>query len=65
MSDKTITIDGKAYDPDQLSEIARKQLNNIRVADQEMARLQAQQALVQTARATYASVLKGELDKMA
>lgn len=65
MSDKTITIDGKTYDPDQLSETARKQLNNIRVADQELARLQAQQALVQTARATYAGVLKVELDKMA
>lgn len=65
MSNKTITIDGKTYDPDQLSETARKQLNNIRVADQELARLQAQQALVQTARATYAGVLKVELDKMA
>ncbi len=64
MSDKTITIDGKAYELDQLSEIARKQLTNIRVADQELARLQARQALAQTARATYAGVLKAELDKM-
>jgi hypothetical protein len=65
MSDKTITIDGKAYDLDRLSETARKQLNNIRVADRELARLQAQQVLVQTARATYAGVLKAELDKIA
>ena len=54
----TITIDGKAYDLDKLSEAARQQLKNIRMADQELARLQMQQALVQTARAAYAHVLK-------
>ena len=60
----TITIDGKSYELDQLSEAARQQLKNIRMADQELQRLQMQQALVQTARSAYGHVLKTELDKV-
>ena len=56
-----ITIDGKEYDPDQLSEAAKSQLTNVRVTDQEIARLQQQLAIAQTARQTYARALQGEL----
>ncbi len=64
MSDKTITIDGKPYELDQLSEAARQQLKNIRTAELELQRLQVQQTLAQTARSAYAYALKVELDKM-
>ena len=56
-----ITIDGKEYDLDQLSEAAKSQLTNVRVTDQEIARLQQQLAIAQTARQTYARALQGEL----
>ena len=64
MAENMINIDGKEYDPNALSENARAQILNLRVADQEIARLQAQLALAQTARATYSNVLKAELNKV-
>ena len=56
-----ITIDGKEYDLDQLSEAAKSQLTNVRVTDQEIARLQQQLSIAQTARQAYARALQGEL----
>jgi len=41
----TITIDGKAYALDDLSANARSQIVNLRVTDQEIARLQTQLAI--------------------
>lgn len=58
---QTITIDGKEYALDALSEAAKAQLTNLRVVDQEIARLQQQQAIAQTARNAYANALKAEL----
>ena len=58
---QTITIDGKDYAQDELSDAARAQLTNLRVVDQEIARLQQQQAIAQTARNAYANALKAEL----
>ena len=60
-----VTIDGKEYAVDDLSENARKLVVNIRMADQEIARIRAQAALAQTARQAYAQTLKQELDGMA
>lgn len=57
----TVTIDGTDYPLDSLSEQAKAQLTNLRVVDQEIARLQMQLAIHQTARATYARVLQAEL----
>jgi len=57
----SITIDGKEYVLDKLSDNARAQIVNLRVTDQEIARLQTQLAIVQTARAAYAQVLAAEL----
>jgi hypothetical protein len=56
-----ITIDGKEYDLDTLSEAAKSQLTNIQVTDQEIARLQQRLAIAQTARQAYARALQGEL----
>ena len=60
-----ITIDGVQYDLDTLNEIAKQQLVNLQVTDGEIARLQTQLAIAQTARAAYAQALKAELDKPA
>lgn len=60
---QTITIDGKDYPLDSLSEAAKGQLTNLRVVDQEIARLQQQQAIAQTARNAYANALKEQLPK--
>ena len=58
---QTITIDGKDYPLDNLSEAAKSQLTNLRVVDQEISRLQQQQAIAQTARNAYAQALQAEL----
>lgn len=60
---QTLTIDGKEYGPDDLSDNARAQITNLRVTDQEIARLQQQLAIAQTARTAYANALKAELPK--
>lgn len=57
-----ITINGKEYDLETLSDNAKGQLSSLRVADQKLAQLQAELALVQTARNTYARVLQRELE---
>lgn len=64
MSDgQTITIDGKEYALEDLSETAKAQVTNLRVTDQEISRLQQQLAITQTARKAYANALKTELPK--
>ncbi len=59
----TIKIDDIEYNVDSLSAEANSQLQNLQFVDQELARLQAQAAVLQTARATYASALKAALPK--
>lgn len=61
---KTLTIDGKEYDLDKLSEEARNQVVNLRVTDQEIARVKQQLAIYQTARSTYAQALKKALPEV-
>lgn len=60
---QTVTIDGKEYDFEKLSEEAKKQLINIRACDEEIARRQRQTVIAQAARAGFAKILKEELDK--
>ena len=60
---QTITIDGTEYNLSDLSDKAKAQLTNLRVTDQEIARLKQQIAIVQTARSSYANTLKEELPK--
>lgn len=56
-----ITIDGKEYDTDHLSQETVNNLNMIRMADGEIRRLQVELAIVQTARNAYAKAVQGLL----
>ncbi len=60
----SITLDDKSYALDSLTEEARAQLNNLRVVDAEIARLQNMTKIAQTARMTYYHALKAELAKL-
>lgn len=53
-----VTIDNTDYALADLSDQARDQLNNLRVTDQEIARLQQQLGIAQTARRAYAQALQ-------
>lgn len=63
MSDQKITIDGKDYNIDKLSEDTKGQLVSMRAVDTEIARLQTLQAICQTARNAYAAALKEALEQ--
>ena len=58
-----ITIDGKEYDSEALSEEARNNLQNIQVCELKIADLKRDMAIAQTARNAYAQALKGQLPK--
>ena len=58
---KTITINDKEYILDDLSDAAKAQLVSLQHTDQEIIRLQHQQAIAQTARNAYAQALNSEL----
>ena len=57
----TIKIDDIDYDLDTLSQDAKAQLASIQFVEQELARLQAQAAALQTARNAYLPALKAAL----
>ncbi len=57
----TITIDNHNYDLDALSDDARAQLTSLQFVDTELARMQAQTAVLQTARMAYAKALQAAL----
>ena len=57
----TLNIDGKNYDLDSLSSEAKAQLASIQFVDNELARLQAQAAALQTARMAYSKALQEAL----
>ena len=57
----TITIDNRSYDLDTLSDEARAQLTSLQFVDAELARLQAQTAVLQTARMAYSKALQAAL----
>ena len=56
-----IKIDDVDYDTDKLSEEAKAQLMSLQFCDQELQRLQAQAAAIQTARMAYAKALQSAL----
>ena len=56
-----IKIDDKDYDTETLSEEAKAQLTSIQFVDQELQRLNAQAAILQTARVAYAKALNDAL----
>jgi hypothetical protein len=57
----TLKIDNKEYDLDTLSDECKAQLASIQFVEQELARLQAQAAVLQTARTAYAKALQAAL----
>lgn len=59
----TITIDGKSYKLDTLSEEAKAQIASIQIVDQKIANLNAELAIMQTARNAYAQALSSMLPK--
>ena len=56
-----IKIDNIDYDTDKLSDEAKAQLASIQFCDQELQRLQAQAAAIQTARMAYSKALQSAL----
>lgn len=60
---KAITVNGKQYAVDDLSENAKAQLVNIKVVDQEIVRLETLLAITKTARAAYVQTLGAEVQK--
>lgn len=57
----TITIDNQTYDLDTLSDEAKGQLQSLQFCDAELARLQAQASVIQTARMAYSKALQAAL----
>jgi hypothetical protein len=53
----TVTIDGKEYELESLSDEAKGQLASLQFVDAELVRLQNQSAALQTARAAYGKAL--------
>ena len=57
----TINIDGEEYKLSDLSDAARSQLTNMQAVDRQIADIQQQLAIMQTARNAYATALNGEI----
>lgn len=58
-----ITIDGKEYDSEKLSDAAKAQLISLQATDAEIQRLNIQLAIAGTARNAYAKALQELLPK--
>ena len=56
-----VTIDGKDYDLDDLSDKAKEQLASLQFVQSEMQRLEAQLSVFKTAASAYSMALKNEL----
>jgi hypothetical protein len=57
----SIKIDNKEYDLDTLSDECKAQLASIQFVEQELVRLQAKAAALQTAKGAYLQALKSSL----
>lgn len=62
---EVITIDDQAYTLDQLGQDAQQQLQNLRVTDQFIARIQTDLGIAQTARNAYGRVVNQNLPEPA
>jgi hypothetical protein len=56
-----VTIDGNEYETDDLSEDAKRQLQNVVYCDRKIEDLKNEAAIIQTARNTYARALSKTL----
>ena len=59
-----VNIDGVEYDTDTMSQESRQQLEMLMMTEQRIRQLQAEVAMMQTARQAYASALKASLVTM-
>ena len=59
----SVTIDGKEYNLDDLSNTAKEQLASLQFAQNEIKRLEGKLAIFKTAASTYSNALKIELEK--
>jgi hypothetical protein len=57
-----VTIDGKEYDTENLSDEAKKQLASLQFSVSEVNRLQALLAVTKTAQSAYTKALKDALE---
>ena len=57
-----VTIDGKEYDLDKLSDEAKKQLGSLQFVQSEINKLNGQIAVYKTAAVAYTNALKKEID---
>ena len=57
-----VTIDGKEYNLDDLSDNAKQQLASVQFVQAELKRQEAQLAVYRTAAAAYSNALKNELN---
>lgn len=58
----TLTINGQSYDLDKLSATAQAQVNNLSFVEREIQHLNAQLAVLNTARQAYINTLLAELN---
>jgi len=56
-----VTIDGVDYDTDTMSQESRQQLEMLVMTEQKIRQMQAEVAMLQTARQAYAAALKASL----
>ncbi len=57
-----ITIDGKSYDSDSLTDKAKEQIMSMQFVNSEIKRLESQLAVCKTAAAAYSMALKNEVE---
>ena len=60
---QTLTLNGKEYNIDDLSDEAKNIANNIVFADAKLNQLRNEAALIQTARNAYVQALTNEIEK--
>lgn len=63
MTEGKVTIDGKEYVAEDLSEKAKQDLLSLQLVDQKIAQAQQDLAILQTARNAYAKSLSDQLPK--
>lgn len=56
-----VSIDGVEYDTESMSQESRQQLEMLALTEQKVRQLQAEVAMMQTARQAYANALKASL----
>lgn len=59
---KTLTLNGKDYSIDSLSDEAKRLANNILFCDSKLNQLQNEAAVIQTARNAYIQILTNKLE---